>query len=151
MKKKLKVTKTQLANLTKLADGLEYHITDEQFDMRQWRRASTYIYSGAPTLCGTVGCAVGWAALFVPTSWKDYDVKDDWTWTKPSIDINYRRYSERVFVSDEESKEWAFLFSHEWHWVDNSRMGCVRRIRRFVARKGVMSEKELQIRSQEEN
>lgn len=48
----MKINKKQ--NRMKLADIIEFRLTDKQFDM------GTY---AEETNCGTVGCALGWAAL----------------------------------------------------------------------------------------
>lgn len=51
----MNLTKEQQRNCLKLADILEQHVSDKQFDMGTYGRADN--------VCGTVGCALGWGAM----------------------------------------------------------------------------------------
>ena len=123
-------------NLLKLADYIQHNVTQEMFDMENYRPGGIEVdRSGQPIVskCGTVGCALGWSP-FVPgleVSSKEV-VK-----LKTGRDyILFRKYSERIFDLDEDgdkdSNEWNFLFDSDWVGLDNTPRGFVRRVHALI-------------------
>jgi len=113
-------------NLIKLAKYILSEISGEDFDMRNFRSSSTKFplefYSKED--CGTVGCALGWSP-FVPGL---EAIEDDfYSWGA----LCFKLYSKRVFGGDDVGSLY-FIFSGDWHEIDNSREGFVKRVIYFL-------------------
>jgi len=139
-------------NLLKLADFLETEITDEQFDIRSFRRnkdgKAELFYTNNE--CGSIGCALGWTPFV-----EGLEVtEDDFYFSTPSL--NFHKYSNRVFgdldkfvgdyvddlfyKSDLDGEElesldiyslWDFIFSSGWFSIEGqgTRLATSNRIR----------------------
>ena len=130
----IEVTDQQIANLEALASLLERHVPPPEFDMNVYvsstkkYKLSGYMRSlGSAnpaqvkseyyTDCGTVACACGHGPL---------------AGVKPKRGEDWEDYSIRAFTNGQ-PRLWSFLFSSDWHDVDNTPKGAAARIRQAIA------------------
>ena len=129
------LAENHLKNLEKLANYLEEKIMDSQFNMLNLRsnsgRESTRFISKKK--CGTIGCALGWGPFVIPTLKSDFFTDDH--------ELNFARYSKRVFGLETTDTRWYYLFSSSWDFVPkhNTKKAAIKRIRDLVKSKGVLT------------
>lgn len=109
------------------ADRLAQHFDMKRFLKHNGRK---YYNKSGPTLeelniamnqphvCDTSACAVGFAPAVIPVVLSDFT---------ESNQLNYLRYSERVFM-DSEKEEWNYCFSGAWDEIDNTIKGAAFRL-----------------------
>tara|TARA_Y100001963_G_scaffold17759_1_gene21947 strand:+ start:37209 stop:37661 length:453 start_codon:yes stop_codon:yes gene_type:complete len=124
-------------NLLKLADYLENHVTQDQFNMEHFRSDHSGYCEAFRSLenCGTVGCALGWA----PFASKDMEPVEDDFFSDPSINsLMWETYCKRVMGFKFESPNYMWCFAEEWgsSYIDNTPKGAALRIREMV-KKGI--------------
>ena len=120
--------------MIKLADFLENHVLDEQFDLKHYR-ADNGIRCDfeSVTKCGTVGCAVGWAPHVIPYISREYNGRDG---------VEFYNYANRVFgcvVADDNIGD--YMFSSLWaeHPTGKTRTATIARIRAVVDVEGELT------------
>ena len=123
-----------LDNLTKLADYLENVITDDQFDIENFRSDSfnNIIEFKNINDCGTIGCALGWAPFVNGLE----AFESDYIIILGNRTLGFHNYSKRIFDMMLDNK-FDFLFSD--YWLDSpeeTRLATVNRIRKFVKQDG---------------
>ena len=110
--------------LKKLADYLLNKVPANKFDMSLYR-----IGTDREHICGTAGCALGWApAIMAPSTFLRYrsefeDVDDLFT----NISTKYFGIEGWRYEGD-----WAYIFSGNWCSIDNTPQGAAARIRFFL-------------------
>ena len=112
------------ANMRTLAAYLSEHVTDAQFDMKEFRRSA----SGAicpyvsRSRCGSIGCALGWAPFAL-------DIDDDIEIFAYVIGgpLYWYRLSRKYFVP-KQHRAWDFCFAQDWKDHDNTREGAANRL-----------------------
>lgn len=111
----LDITEKQKANLLKLAEYLSQPEIKADFTMKKYTIGDTKNCTESErTRCGTVGCAIGHGP------YAGIPKKRCESWNE---------YAERVFTNGVYHKPLhQFLFEGDWHAVDNSREGVVKRI-----------------------
>lgn len=73
--------------------------------------------------CGTAGCALGWAPFVIPVPTNILPKGDGYlNW------VSMKAYCEEVFKIQHGGSLWTFLFSGDWSYSDNSRLGAAFRI-----------------------
>lgn len=100
----------KIDNLNKLADYLEEHVQETQFDMSGYRMHKPK--------CGTVACAIGWSPDAIPEIRVKYGPKYDW------LEI-----AEYFVNRSDDDYSWTWCFSGAWTGFDNTVKGAVRRLR----------------------
>lgn len=108
-------------NLAIAADFLEQNVSEEQFHMGMFMKNGRIQH-----LCGTVGCAIGWAS-FCPEL-----LPVDSEFMRLTGRLDFDTYCERVFGFNDDDCIWNFLFGAEWETIDNTVKGAVARIRWIV-------------------
>jgi hypothetical protein len=100
--------------LRKLADHLETKVSQQQFDMAEYRND-----------CGTVGCALAHAT--------------DCVAPMPNIPVgrtptcyDWEHYADDQFGTRPWQYEWLWCFGPDWAAVDNTPSGAARRIRHLL-------------------
>ena len=123
-----------LDNLEILATFLENEVTQEQFDMLQFRSHDDKDVSFLSLKdCGTVGCALGWAPFVIKTESQDFDNEDY---------LDFSAYCYRIFnLCSEEGDSWNYCFGGDWRYVEfeNTPKGTAKRIREIIASEGDMT------------
>ena len=113
-------------NLLLLADFLD-KLPQELFNMKYYRlnengeRVEFYSKND----CGTIGCALGWAAA---SGIPELEIEH---FPKKGTRLSWLMYSEAVFGFISENT-FDYLFSEYWTEVDNSPSGAAKRIRQVV-------------------
>jgi hypothetical protein len=115
---KFDLTEEQVSNLKKLAEYLNRSELPAKFDMNTYcGEEMMELDNGFPTICGSVGCAVGHGPYAgIPKN--DYE-----SWTE---------YSRRAFTNGRRTTLFLFLFSEDWAAVDNTPKGAAKRIEYFI-------------------
>jgi hypothetical protein len=140
----MRLTKTHLSNLSKLADFLETEVTDAQFDI-SWHLENNENVSINPKdvvpECGTVGCAVGWASsLFYDEALK---FSCWFKFSQKMFGCAIERNFKNVAVA-------RYMFDGGWDNADRTKFSTIRRIREVVKQKGKLTERQIDLMIQKD-
>ena len=115
-------------NLLLLADHLLKNVSQDQFDMENFRSDDGLgVCFRSKNRCGTAGCALGHApfvSMLAP-------IPDDFT---DAGVLAFNKYAERIFDISQYSDEFSWIFSGIWavYHVDNTPKGAALRIIEMV-------------------
>lgn len=118
-------------NLLKLADYLEFNVTQEMFNMQNYRsnKDGDSIHFKSAADCGTVGCALGYGPLVEGLEAIDMEFFKNYY---NGVYLDFYDYCKRVFGISNFDKKWGFLFEADWYSHDNTPKGAAARIRYLV-------------------
>lgn len=110
---------TQRNNLIMLAEYLDTGVTEYKFDMKYFFHKE----------CGTVACAIGHLPFLLGHKAFPHGVYVSLR-SSLQVFIYYGEYA-KAFLGVEK-REWEWLFSADWVWVDNTARGAAARIYKML-------------------